>query len=141
MTSLTAFVSKAVLAAYDFGGFGVVVDVGGGTGAFLADILGSNPSARGVLFDQPHVVTGAPALLSAAGVDTRCEVVGGSFLESIPDGGDAYVMKAVIHDWDDERAELVLGTCRRHLAPRLCCCSSSESSPRPTREPTASCPI
>ena len=117
MASLTALVSKAVIAAYDFGDFGVVVDVGGGTGAFLADILASNPGVRGVLFDQPHVVSGAPALLSAAGVDTRCEVVGGSFFDFVPDGGDAYVMKAVIHDWDDERAEAVLRTCRRQLSP------------------------
>lgn len=117
MESLTALVSKAVIAAYDFSPFGIVVDVGGGTGAFLADILVSNPTGRGVLFDQPHVVSGAPALLAAAGVDTRCEVVGGSFFESVPDGGDAYVMKAVIHDWDDARAEMVLRTCRRHLSP------------------------
>ena len=117
MASLTALVSQAVLAAYDFGRFGVVVDVGGGTGAFLADILMANPSARGVLFDQPHVVSGAPALLSAAGVDGRCDVVGGSFFDSVPDGGDAYVMKAVIHDWDDQRAEVVLRTCRRHVSP------------------------
>lgn len=90
MASLTALVSKAVLTAYDFGGFGVVVDVGGGTGALLADILVSNPNVCGVLFDQPHVVSGAPALLAAAGVDTHCEVVGGSFFESVPDGGDAF---------------------------------------------------
>jgi steroid delta-isomerase-like uncharacterized protein len=117
MVSLTALVSQAVIAAYDFGGFDVVVDVGGGTGAFLADILVSNPAARGVLFDQSHVVAGAPDLLSAAGVDARCDVVGGSFFDSVPDGGDVYVMKSVIHDWDDERAEAVLRTCRRHLSP------------------------
>ena len=71
---------------------------------------------RGVLFDQPHVVSGAGPLLEAAGVADRCEVEGGSFFEAVPAGGHAYVLKAVLHDWADEASIAILRTCRRAMA-------------------------
>jgi hypothetical protein len=116
MTSMSAQISASVLATCDFSRFGTVVDIGGGNGGFLAAILAANPDVRGVLFDQPHVVSGAGPLLEAAGVADRCEVVGGSFFETVPAGGDAYVLKAILHDWADEESIAVLRTCRRAMA-------------------------
>ena len=115
MVQGTARVSAAVLKAYDFSAFRTVADVGGGHGALLAAILAAHPSLTGLLLDQPHVVAGARDTLVAAGVAARCRVVGGSFLESIPDGADAHVLKMVIHGWDDEHALVILGNCRRAL--------------------------
>jgi hypothetical protein len=116
MTSLSRQVVTAVLEAYDFGRFRHVVDVGGGAGAFLAAILARHPAAHGVLFDQPHVVSGAGPILAAAGVASRCQVVGGSFFESVPAEGDAYILKAILHDWEDEPCVQILQTCRRAMA-------------------------
>lgn len=107
----------AVVDAYDFSGLGTIVDVGGGRGSLLAGILRAHPSARGVLFDQPPVVAGASAVLSAAGVADRCAIVGGSFFDSVPRGGDAYILSVVIHDWDDAPAIAILSTCRRAMSP------------------------
>src|SRR4051794_23204270 len=105
MTGLARRVNDAVAAAHDFGRYGVLVDIGGGHGALLAGILARHPGVRGVLFDQPAVVAGA----DAEGV----EVVGGSFFESVPEGGDAYLLKSILHDWQDEPAIDILRTCRR----------------------------
>jgi SAM-dependent methyltransferase len=107
----------ALLAAYDFSGAGTVVDVGGGRGTLLAGILAENPTVRGVLFDRPQVVEAAPATLQDAGVAERCQIVGGDFFESVPPGGDLYVLSTVIHDWPDERATEILQNCRRALGP------------------------
>ncbi len=115
MTDLTRASVRALLDSYDFGRFGVVVDIGGGRGALLAALLGEYPSLRGVLFDQPHVVSGAAELLSAAGVADRCEVVAGSFFEAVPEGGDAYILKAIVHDWEDEEASAILRSCRQAM--------------------------
>ncbi len=109
--------ARAVVAAYDFSAFNTVVDVGGGRGSLLARILASYPRVRGVLFDQPHVVAGALPILAAAGVAERCRVVAGSFFDGVPDGGDAYVMSMIIHDWDDDLAVKILDHCRRAMAP------------------------
>jgi hypothetical protein len=117
MTSSSLRQRDAVVASYDFSGARTVVDVGGGHGALLAGILAANPPARGVLFDQPHVVAGAEHALREAGVADRCAVVGGSFFEVVPDGGDAYVLKAIVHDWDDAQATAILRTCRRAMGP------------------------
>ena len=117
MTANSRRVAEAVLAAYDFSRFAYVVDVGGGQGALLAAILAKHPSARGVLFDQPHVVAGSEGVLRAAGVAERCRVVGGSFFETIPEQGDAYVLKAILHDWEDEEAAAILRACRRVIGP------------------------
>ena len=89
MTALSAGVVEAIVQSYDFSGIDVLMDVGGGEGVLLAAILEANPALRGVLFDQPHVVTGAKDLLERASVADRCEVVAGSFFESVPGGADA----------------------------------------------------
>ena len=116
MTSVAPIKANATVEAYDFSGFGVVVDVGGGHGTLLAVILEGHPQIRGILFDLPHVVDGASAVLRAAGVADRCEIVGGSFFETVPGGGDAYILQTVIHDWDDEPSVRILQTCRRSMS-------------------------
>ena len=110
MRALTGVGNSAILDAYDFGRFGTIVDVGGGNGALLASILGAHPDARGILFDQPHVVDKAGAVLEP--VADRAETVAGSFFESVPATGDAYVLKAIIHDWEDDEAAKILRNCR-----------------------------
>jgi hypothetical protein len=118
MTAFSQPLADAVVAAYDFPAAGTVVDVAGGRGALLAAILRARPALRGVLFDQPHVVAGAPAVLEAAGVADRCAVVGGDFFRAVPDGGDVYTLKWILHDWDDERAAAILHTCRGAMGER-----------------------
>jgi hypothetical protein len=105
MTGIMRRANAHLLAAYDFGRFATVVDVGGGRGAFLGAVLDANPEMRGILFDQPHVVDGAI-------VGERCEVVAGSFFEKVPEGADAYLLKAVLHDWEDDEALRILARCR-----------------------------
>jgi hypothetical protein len=115
MTSNTAQSGGAIARAYDFSGIRCLVDVGGGHGLLLATILQAYPVLRGVLFDQPEVIAGAPPVLEEAGVAERCEVVGGDFFAAVPPGGDAYLLRQIIHDWDDARATAILATCRRAL--------------------------
>jgi hypothetical protein len=116
MTDMTQRANAHVLEAYDFGGFGRVVDVGGGQGAFVAALLAAHPSMRGVVFDQPHVVAHAGPVLEAAGVAERCEIVAGSFFDEVPAGADAYLLKAIVHDWDDEESLRILRACRAAIA-------------------------
>lgn len=111
MTNLSEAVIKAVVPAYDFSSIRKLVDVGGGHGSLLAAILKANPETRGVLFDLPTVVEAAKERLASEGVSDRAEVVGGDFFESVPAGGDAYLMKLIIHDWDEERAVRILKNC------------------------------
>jgi O-methyltransferase domain/Dimerisation domain len=113
MASLTGGVNQALLAAYDFGRFGAVVDVGGGNGTLLASLLAAFSEMKGILFDQPHVVAAAEETLEAAGVAGRCRIVAGSFFDGVPEGGDAYVLKAIVHDWEDAEAVAILRACRR----------------------------
>jgi hypothetical protein len=113
MTAQTRAVDKAIVDAYDFWKYPVVADIGGGRGALLAAILLANSRMRGILFDQPHVLTPAPDLLDAAGVADRCDIVAGSFFDSVPMGADAYVLKWIIHDWQDAEAITILGNCRK----------------------------
>ncbi|WP_411083285.1 methyltransferase [Streptomyces sp. cmx-18-6] len=111
MTSVASAI-YATLGAYDFGRFGTVADIGGGNGAYLAGILSSHPGLRGILLDLPDVVERAHPVLAGAGVADRCEVVGGSFFEKVPAGADAYVLTAVVHDWDDDRSVEILRNVR-----------------------------
>jgi hypothetical protein len=115
MASLSGQTGRDLVASYDFTPFGTIADIGGGTGSFLARVLGAAPNARGVLFDLPHVVAGAEAVLAAAGVQQRVEVVGGSFFDEVPAGADAYVLRAVVHDWYDDDAVRILGAVRRAI--------------------------
>lgn len=107
---------EAVVQGYDFSRFGVLAHVGGGVGALLAAILKANPRLRGILFDQNHVVAHAGPWLEAAGVEDCCEVVGGSFFKGVPERADAYLLKSVIHDWDDDEAIGILRMCRAAMA-------------------------
>ena len=106
-----------VAAAYDFSRFKTVVDVGGATGNMLAAILVQHPGVRGVLFDMPHVVTDAPPLLEAQGVADRVSIVAGSFFDTVPSGGDAYVLSHIIHDWREDQCLTILGNVRKALNP------------------------
>ena len=116
MASATELAARAVAEVYDLSGAGTIVDVGGGTGAFLAGILMANPQARGILFDRPDVVADASGILTGAGVASRCAVIAGDFLEAVPSGGGAYILSWIIHDWDDDRAVTILKNCRRAMA-------------------------
>jgi hypothetical protein len=115
MTSSTARSARALAQGYDFSGIERLVDVGGGHGQLLATLLQAHPTMRGVLFDRPEVVAGARATLEEAGVATRCEIIGGDFFAAVPPGGNAYLLRQVIHDWDDGRAAVILANCRRAL--------------------------
>ena len=117
MVSITSASADSVAEDYDFSRFRTIVDVGGGRGTLLAQILGLHPAVRGVLFDQQHVVEGAAPLLQAHGVQERCQVVAGSFFDSVPEGGDAYVLKSILHDWYDAEAVRILETVRAAMPP------------------------
>jgi hypothetical protein len=118
MTGYTTQVAATVAAAYDFSQFGALVDVGGGYGTLLRAILQTNPALHGVLFDLPHVAEDAKKRIAAAGLTERCSIIGGDFFATVPTGGDAYLLKSIIHDWDEERAVTLLRNCHRAMAAR-----------------------
>jgi DNA-binding transcriptional ArsR family regulator len=113
MTDLSELEIPPVVAVYDFSRFSTIVDVAGGHGRLLAAVLNATPQAKGILFDQPHVVAGAPPLLMEYRVADRVQVVEGSFFESIVEGGDAYLLKHIIHDWADDEAVQILTNIRK----------------------------
>ncbi|HVG33055.1 MAG TPA: methyltransferase [Pyrinomonadaceae bacterium] len=115
MTSFSLMSAPTVTAAYDFSSIKKLVDVAGGHGLLISSILKANPHMQGVLFDMPTVIEGAGRLIEEAGVSDRCEKVAGNFFESVPEGGDAYIMKHIIHDWDDERSLTILKNCYRAM--------------------------
>ncbi len=117
MAEQQARAKRSVLGAYNFSGSRLVVDVGGGRGAVMAEILQQYPNARGLLFDQPHVVEAAHALLAAAGVLDRCRIAGGSFFDSVPAEGDVYILQYILHDWDDSKCATILRNCRAAMRP------------------------
>jgi len=106
---------EALLKAYDFSKFQHVVDIGGGQGQTIAGILAANSAVRGTLFDQYHVVGKARSMLERVGLENRCDVVAGNFFESVPAGADAYILRAILHDWEDEDAVSILKVCRQAL--------------------------
>ncbi len=118
MGAFTAMVAVGVAAVYDFTPFKMLVDVGGGDGTLLAGILKENPGLRGIVFDLPRVAAAARNKLEAAGLRDRCEFVGGDFFEGVSEGGDVYLLKHVIHDWDDQHAVAILRSCRRVMRPQ-----------------------
>jgi SAM-dependent methyltransferase len=115
MSNMTAAVNDALTSLYDFSQFGKIVDVGGGHGGLITAILQKNPEVKGVLFDAPQVIEGAQSKIAAAGLADRVETVAGDFFKSVPEGGDAYIMKWIIHDWDDEKSNAILRNCRKQM--------------------------
>lgn len=107
----------AVAAAYDFSRFRTIVDVGGASGNMLAAIFARYPEPQGVLFDRPHVVVDAERLLKGHGVSDRVVVEAGDFFQSVPSGGDAYILSHILHDWNDDRCLTILGQCRKAMKP------------------------
>jgi hypothetical protein len=117
MTAIHGNETQAMLDAHDFSGIRTLVDVGGGNGSLLIRVLQQYPSLKGVLYDRPHVAQRAQANFAAAGLADRCTTVGGSFFESVPPGHDAYLMRHIIHDWNDEQCHTILGHIRRAIQP------------------------
>lgn len=117
MTGVSELAIAPVVGAYDFTPFPTIVDVGGGHGRLLSAMLAAAPSARGVLYDLPQVVEGAPELLRKNGTADRVRVAAGSFFDSVPDGGDLYVLKSIIHDWPDDEAVAILRNVRAAARP------------------------
>ena len=115
MVDLTRLAASDIVRAYDFAGQRVM-DVGGGYGELLAQILTVYPTAHGVLFDMPHAISRARDHLAHRGLAGRCDFVAGDFFASVPPGADLYVMKTVIHDWPDDKAREILRSCRRAMA-------------------------
>jgi SAM-dependent methyltransferase len=113
MKAITRSDTEAILKAYDFAAFKTVVDVGGGNGAFLSGILEHNPHLSGILFDQEATIELARG--GRGGQLPNCQFVAGDFFEAVPEGGDLYILKSVIHDWPDEAAVTILKNCRRAI--------------------------
>jgi hypothetical protein len=107
----------ALLQAYDFSPHQTVADLGGGQGALLTVILQAHPALQGILFDQSHVLAGAQRGLEAAGIGPRCRMAEGDFFNAVPAGADVYILKSVLHDWDDEKCSRILRNCRTVLKP------------------------
>jgi O-methyltransferase domain len=117
MVGLHGAETEAVAKAYDFSQFETVVDVGGATGNLLAAILSHHRKLRGILFDLPHVVHDAPALIKARGLTDRIAIQSGNFFESVPATNGAYLLSHIIHNWSEARCLTILGNCRRVMTP------------------------
>jgi len=117
MTRFSSAEIPQIVEAYDFSRARTVVDVGGGEGRLLSAILGAHPAVRGVLFDQPHVAGEAEHGLEEGGVADRCTIVGGNFFDGVPAAADVYLLKWIIHDWEDDDAVKILANCARAMDP------------------------
>jgi hypothetical protein len=117
MNSLTGAISPGVVAGYDFSKAAKVVDVGGGGGLLLTEILKANPGLHGILFDLPDTVDDARAFVADSGVGNRCELVPGDFFKAVPAGADLYLLKSILHDWYDEDSARILMTVRAAARP------------------------
>jgi hypothetical protein len=116
MESYTTECVQAVLSHYDFSEHHHVVDIGGGKGRLLAEILKRHEHVRGTLLDMPHVVDGARSLFEREGLGERALCVAGNFFEQVPSAGDLYVLKCIVHDWADDQAVAILQSCRRAMS-------------------------
>ena len=116
MTSRSAEENVAIVGAYEFNRISTIIDVAGGQGTLLSSILTANPALRGTLFDMRHVVDAAGPLILQAGLQGRCDVAAGNFFDCIPTGADVYILKKVIHDWEDNDARTILSNCRKAMS-------------------------
>jgi hypothetical protein len=112
MTSYSSTEIEGVVTSYDFSSIRTLVDVAGGHGSLLMAILQANPHLQGILFDQASVIDGAAPLIAAAGMSDRCQLAAGDFFTSVPAGGDAYILKHIVHDWGNDQAITLLKRCR-----------------------------
>jgi len=108
--------SSAILDAYDFSEIKLLADIGGGNGSQIIEILNKYPQMQGMLFDLPHVVERAAERIETACLQNRCQIVPGSFFDAIPTGADAYVLRHIIHDWDEEKCLSILRNCHRAMS-------------------------
>ncbi len=118
--AISSFSNKqdpAIVAGYDFSSICNLVEIAGGRGTLVSSILKANLTMNGVLFDLPHVIEDARPLIETLGLQERCQLVAGDFFESVPTGGDAYLLRYIIHDWDDERAIAILKNCYQAMQP------------------------
>jgi hypothetical protein len=115
MTGVHGRETEAMLGAYDFTGIGTLADIGGGNGSVITATLQRYPAMQGMLFDLPGVVKRAKANIEAVGLEGRCQVMAGNFFETVPPGADAYLMRHIIHDWDDDTSNMILRNCRRAM--------------------------
>lgn len=120
MTGFSEREIGALLAAYDFSQVRKIVDVGGGHGRLVTALLAAHPALEATLFDQPAVIASAEAQRQPDALAERCTLVAGDFFESVPEGGEVYLLKSVIHDWDDDKACTILKNCRRAMGPDGC---------------------
>jgi hypothetical protein len=118
MATFAPMTAAAIAASYDFSAVRKLVDVGGGDGSLLIGILKAYTNLDGIVFDLPHTAEKARTKITAAGLQTRCEALGGDFFKEVPAGADAYILKHVIHDWNDERAAAILRNVHRAMAPQ-----------------------
>jgi hypothetical protein len=114
MDEITTVIAPEIVAAYDFNRARLVVDIAGGRGVLLAEILRHVPTARGILLDRPQVIEAASNLLDSE-IAGRIEFFSGSFFQEVPAGGDLYILKNILHDWNDDAALEILTTCRRSI--------------------------
>ncbi len=117
MAEVSATVAMALVASHDFSQHASIADIGGGDGALLSRVLAAAPNARGTLFDLPHALRRAAQRLTDAGQWQRCEIVAGDFFEAVPTGHQVYLLKNILHDWDDERCLEILANLRVAMAP------------------------
>jgi orsellinic acid C2-O-methyltransferase len=115
MAENTRLTTRSLVSGYDFSATSRIVDVGGGYGELLAAVLTANPTVEGVLFDLPHAIEKAVPYLEKCGVADRCTLLSGDFFKELPADADAYMLKNVLHDWDDEHSHDILATCRRAM--------------------------
>ena len=115
MSEMTAVIEPAVLSICDFSSFTTIVDVGGGRGTLISSILDAYPQARGIVLDLPHVIEQGRQLIADRRLDDRCRMIAGNFFEEVPGGGDAYVLKWVLHDWNDEQSIALLKNCYKAM--------------------------
>jgi hypothetical protein len=118
MATFAPLTAAAIAASYDFSPFRKLVDIGGGNGSLLIGILNANPNLHGIVFDLPHAADKARAKIAEAGLQSRCDAVGGDFFTEVPAGADAYIIKHVIHDWNDDRATAILRSVHRAMPPQ-----------------------
>ena len=117
MTGIHGAETQSMLDAYDFTGIGTLIDVGGGNGSLLCQVLQKYPLMKGILYDLPGVVARAKDRIQVAGMAQRCQTIAGNFFEKVPPGGDAYLMRHIIHDWTDDQCRHILGNFHKVMTP------------------------